>query len=126
MQSLMKLANKKGNEVGPEVVDEIESESINVVSNTQLKVQPSRCAAADKPLNMSLQGSDLVITGSATTSRFRKTLNVRIVLGQCCQAHHHACVRPATIMCLYRASRCDVKKAVLLRLQGMPCMHSAR
>ena len=58
MQSLMKLANKKGNEVGPEVVDEIESESINVVSNTQLKVQPSRCAAADKPLNMSLQGSE--------------------------------------------------------------------
>ena len=40
VQSLMKLANKKGNEVGPEVVDEIESESINVVSNTRLKVQP--------------------------------------------------------------------------------------
>lgn len=38
-QSLMKLANKKGNEVGPEVVDEVESESINVVSNTQLKVR---------------------------------------------------------------------------------------
>ena len=38
-QSLMKLANKRGNEVGPEVVDEVESESINVVSNTQLKVR---------------------------------------------------------------------------------------
>ena len=38
-QSLMKLANKRGNEVGPEIVDEVESESINVVSNTQLKVR---------------------------------------------------------------------------------------
>ncbi len=37
-QSLMKLANKKGNEVGPEVVDEIEIKQVNVVSNTQLKV----------------------------------------------------------------------------------------
>ena len=27
---------------------------------------------------------DLVITGSATTSRFRKTLNVRMVPGHCC------------------------------------------
>ena len=53
VQSLMKLANKKGNEVGPEVVDEIESESINVVSNTRLKVQPSVFAAADKPLMIS-------------------------------------------------------------------------
>lgn len=34
----MKLANKKGNEVGPEVVDDIEIERVNVVSNTQLKV----------------------------------------------------------------------------------------
>ena len=38
-QSLMKLANKKGNEVGPEVVEEIESEQVNVVSNTKLKVR---------------------------------------------------------------------------------------
>ena len=53
VQSLMKLANKKGNEVGPEVVDEIESESINVVSNTRLKVQPSDSAAAEKPSMMS-------------------------------------------------------------------------
>ena len=53
-QSLMKLANKKGNEVGPEVVDEIESESINVVSNTQLKVRSSDYATADEPLRMSL------------------------------------------------------------------------
>ena len=53
VQSLMKLANKKGNEVGPEVVDEIESESINVVSNTRLKVQPSDSAAADEPSVMS-------------------------------------------------------------------------
>ena len=37
-QSLMKLANKRGAEVGPEIVDEIEREAINVVSNTQLKV----------------------------------------------------------------------------------------
>ena len=52
VQSLMKLANKKGNEVGPEVVDEIESESINVVSNTRLKVQPSDLAAVHEPLMM--------------------------------------------------------------------------
>jgi len=46
MQSLMKLANKKGNEVGPEVVDEIERERVNVVSNTQLKVcMPHLCPA---------------------------------------------------------------------------------
>ena len=37
-QSLMKLANKRGAEVGPEIVDEVEREAINVVSNTQLKV----------------------------------------------------------------------------------------
>ena len=54
VQSLMKLANKKGNEVGPEVVDEIGSESVNVVSNTQLKVQPSHLAATDQPLRISL------------------------------------------------------------------------
>ena len=38
VQSLMKLANKKGNEVGPEIVEDIEREQVNVVSNTQLKV----------------------------------------------------------------------------------------
>jgi hypothetical protein len=38
VQSLMKLANKKGNEVGPEVVEEVEGDNVNVVSNTQLKV----------------------------------------------------------------------------------------
>ena len=42
-QSLMKLANKKGNEVGPEIVEDIEREQVNVVSNTQLKVHHS-CA----------------------------------------------------------------------------------
>ena len=39
VQSLLKLANKKGNEVGPEIVEDIESEQVNVVSNTQLKVR---------------------------------------------------------------------------------------
>lgn len=38
LQSLMKLANKRGNEVGPEVVEEVEGDAVNVVSNTQLKV----------------------------------------------------------------------------------------
>ena len=38
-QSLMKLANKKGNEVGPEIVEEIEIDQVNVVSNTKLKVR---------------------------------------------------------------------------------------
>ncbi len=41
VQSLMKLSNKKGNEVGPEIVEDIEREQVNVVSNTQLKVRPS-------------------------------------------------------------------------------------
>lgn len=34
----MKLANKRGNEVGPEVVEEVDADAVNVVSNTQLKV----------------------------------------------------------------------------------------
>lgn len=34
----MKLANKRGNEVGPEIVEEVEGDNVNVVSNTQLKV----------------------------------------------------------------------------------------
>ena len=34
----MKLANKRGNEVGPEIVEEVEGDTVNVVSNTQLKV----------------------------------------------------------------------------------------
>ena len=34
----MKLANKRGNEVGPEVVEEVDGDAVNVVSNTQLKV----------------------------------------------------------------------------------------
>lgn len=38
LQSLMKLANKRGNEVGPEVVEEVDADAVNVVSNTQLKV----------------------------------------------------------------------------------------
>ena len=44
LQSLMKLANKRGNEVGPEVVEEVEGDAVNVVSNTQLKV--GACAAS--------------------------------------------------------------------------------
>lgn len=44
LQSLMKLANKRGNEVGPEVVEEVEGDCVNVVSNTQLKVRA--CASS--------------------------------------------------------------------------------
>jgi len=66
MQSLMKLANKKGNEVGPEVVDEIERERVNVVSNTQLKVcMPHSCPAS---LIRSSQG----LTDSVSNQRPRE------------------------------------------------------
>ena len=65
MQSLLKLSNKKGNEVGPEVVDEIESERVNVVSNTQLKVQPSDFDVADKPLGIACYMACINSTGGS-------------------------------------------------------------
>ncbi|CAL5223992.1 g6605 [Coccomyxa viridis] len=79
-KSLMKLSNKKGNEVGPEIVEDIEREQVNVVSNTQLKDDAKQGLVDFLEEN----NIDLVITGTATTSRFRKTLN----LGQSSLSSH--------------------------------------
>ena len=160
----MKLANKRGNEVGPEIVDEVESEAINVVSNTQLKVCMKPLAAKSGPLptvydmlsggnttlgldwevstcacvshaptaavtsKTLLQGLrvvarlaqedtkhglcgfleeksiDLVITGSATTSRFRKTLNVSPLAHRLSTVASHSVLPPFPLACHGRCS----------------------
>ncbi|EIE27643.1 hypothetical protein COCSUDRAFT_64320 [Coccomyxa subellipsoidea C-169] len=79
-KSLMKLANKRGNEVGPEVVEEVDGDAVNVVSNTQLKDEP-KSGLCDFLEENSI---DLVIVGYVSTSRLRKTLN----LGQASLSSH--------------------------------------
>ncbi|BDA48548.1 hypothetical protein COCOBI_12-2280 [Coccomyxa sp. Obi] len=86
-KSLMKLANKRGNEVGPEVVEEVEGDAVNVVSNTQLKEDP-KSGLCDFLEENSI---DLVIVGYATTSRLRKTLNLGQVSLSSHLLHHAPC-----------------------------------